>query len=119
MVCGGGFISFYPYVYVEISNVSSAIGSSIHAIYSNNPNSTSMIFRAAVDDVNNPITSSFVKIDGDGMTQTLKFKPNDNLKFSVRMSRGELYKTDREDRLPPGEADPEIQISACFSIRRL
>ena len=61
----------------------------------------------------------FVKIDGDGMTQTLKFKPNDNLKFSVRMSRGELYKTDMEDRLPPGEADQEIQISACFSIRRL
>ena len=118
-VCGGGYISFYAYVYVEISNVSSAIGSSINAIYSNNPNSNSMIFRAAVDDVNNPITSSFVKIDGDGMTQTLKFKPNDNLKFSVRTSRGELYKTDKEDRLLPGEADPEIQISACFSIRRL
>ena len=58
-ICGGGFIPFYPYVYVEISNVSSAIGSSINAIYSNNPNSTSMIFRAAVDDVNDPITSSF------------------------------------------------------------
>ena len=113
-VCGGGYIPFYPYVYVEISNVSSAIGSSINPIYSNNPNSTSMIFRAAVDDVNDPITSAFVKIDGDGMTQTLKFKPNDNLKFSVRMARGELYKTDKEDRLLPGEADPEIQISACF-----
>ena len=119
VTCGGGYIPFYPYVYVEISNVSSAIGSSLNAIYSNNPNSTSMIFRAAVDDVNNPLTSSFVKIDGDGMMQTLKFKPNDNLKFSVRMSRGELYKTDKEDRLLPGEANPEIQISACFRIRRL
>lgn len=118
-VSQGSRIAFYPYVYVEISNVS-ASGSGIpNSIYSNNPNSTRMTFRAAIDDVQNPLNSTFVKIDGDGMVQTLKFKPNDNLKFSVRLPNGEIYQTELSENYSPLPPNPLIQISALFAIKRL
>ena len=115
----GSRIAFYPYVYVEISNVSSAGAGMLNTIYSNNPNSTRMVFRATVDDTSNPFTSSYIKIDGHGMVQTLKFKPNDNLRFSVRLPNGEFFQLVEEENYSPLAPKEEIQISALFSIKRL
>ena len=115
----GSRISFYPYVYVELNNITSSSAGNRNIIYSNNPNSTKMLFRAAIDDVPNPTTSSFIKIDGDGTVQTVKFKPNDNLKFSVRLPNGELFKTVLNETYSPQEPSPLSQISALFSIKRL
>ena len=78
-----------------------------------------MIFRAAIDDVPNPTISSFIKVDGDGMVQTLKFKPNDNLRFSVRLSNGSIYETVEEEHFGPNPPNAEIQLSAVFSVKRL
>ena len=78
-----------------------------------------MVFRATIDDVPNPVISSFVKVDGDGMVQTLKFKPNDNLRFSVRLSDGSVYQTLEPETYGPLPPNPEIQISCLFSIKRL
>lgn len=115
----GSRIAFYPYVYVELSNVSAASAGNKNIIYSNNPNSTRMTFRAAIDDVPNPVFSSFVKIDGDGMVQTIKFKPNDNLRFSVTLPNGEVFQTVLPEFFSPHEPNPLTQISAAFAIRRL
>lgn len=115
----GSRIAFYPYVYVEIANVSGSSAGIKNTIYSNNPNSSRMVFRATIDDVPNPVISSFVKIDGDGMVQTLKFKPNDNLRFSVRLPNGQIYETVDSENIGPSPPNPEIQISALFSIKRL
>lgn len=115
----GGRIAFYPYVYVQISNVSSACSGLKNIIYSNNPNSVNAIFRVPIDDVINPIISTFIKVDGDGMVQTIKFKPNDNLYFSVFLANGELYKTILPEYYSPSLPNPASQISASFSIRRL
>ena len=115
----GGRIAFYPYVYVELSNVSGSSSGTKNAIYSNNPNATSMVFRVPIYDVQNPTNSSFVKLDGDGMIQTLKFKPNDNIFFSVRLSNGELFKTVDAELYNPFPPNPEIQISAIFSFKRV
>lgn len=115
----GSRIAYYPYLYVEFVNVSGSSAGVKNIIYSNNPNSVRMLFRAAVDDVSNPLTTRFVKIDGDGMVQTIKFKPNDTLKFSVRFPNGELYKTILEEYYSPSTPNPEAQISACFALKRL
>ena len=115
----GSRISFYPYVYIEITNVSGASAGMKNVIYSNNPNSSKMVFRAAVDDISNLIASAFVKLSGDSMTQTLKFKPNDNLKFSIRLSNGNIYDTVVEENYSPLYPNPLVQISALFSLRRL
>jgi hypothetical protein len=100
-------------------NVDSSGGHLKNIIYSNNPNATNMLFRAAIDDVPNPLNSTFIKIDSDGAVQTIKFKPNDNLLFSVRMPSGEIYETVEPEAYSPCVPNPKIQISALFSLKRL
>lgn len=115
----GGRIAFYPYLYVELQNVSSTGSGISRSIYSNNPNSTKMLFRAAIDDTPTPLISPFVKIDGDGMVQTIAFRPNDALQFSVYHSNGELFQPVEADTTDPKEPNPLLQISALFSFKRL
>lgn len=118
--CGlGSRIAYYPYVYIELTNISGSSSGMKNAIYSNNPNATRMVFRAPIYDVQNPNNSAFVNLDGDGMVQTLKFKPNDNLFFSVHLSNGELYRTLENETYGPLIPNPEIQISASFSFKRV
>jgi hypothetical protein len=115
----GSRITYYPNVYVEFTNVSAASSGNTGIIYSNNPNSVKKLFTAAIDDVPNPINSTFLKIDGDGMTQTIKFKPNDALAFSVTLPSGQEFKTHINDNLSPLPPNALIQVRAIFSIRRL
>lgn len=114
----GSRIAFYPYVYVELNNISSA-GAYTNAIYSNNPNAKRMLFRATVNDTNNPLTSAFVKLNGDGMVQTVKFKPNDSFKFGVYINDGTPFTSDIIDTVSPEIPNPLLQISVMFSMKRL
>jgi hypothetical protein len=104
---------------VQISNVSAAGAGLKNIIYSNNPNSTNVIFRAPIYDVQNPLNTPFVRVDGEGMTQTIKFKPNDNLYFRVSLSTGETYKTILEEYFSPASPNPYAQITALFSFKRI
>jgi hypothetical protein len=115
----GSRLTYYPYLYVEFTNITSPTSNGNNIIYSNNPNSKKCIFKATMDDIPNPLTSPFIKIDGDGMLQTIKFKVNDNLKFVVRLPNGEPLEFDEEDTITPVEPDPYSQISALFSVRQL
>ena len=118
--CGfGSRIAFYPYLYVELTNISGANVGMKNTIYSNNPNATSMIFRVPIYDVQNPIASAFVKLDGDGMVQTVKFKPNESIFFSVHLPNGELFKVLEAENYGPQVPNPDIQISALFSFKRV
>jgi len=115
----GGRIAFYPFVYVQISNVS-ATGSGLrNIIYSNNPNSTNAIFRAPIYDVQNPLSTPFVRIDASGMTQTIKFKPNDNLYFRVTLPNGDSFDTVLDEYFSPSAPNPLGQVTALFSFRRV
>ncbi len=115
----GSLVSFYPYVYVALQNVTSAGAGLSNIIYSNNPNSTKVLFRAPIKDVPNPVNSTFIKIDGSGMVQTIKFRPNDTLFFGVYLPNGEIFTTILDETMSPLPPNPVIQISACFSIKRL
>ena len=115
----GSRIAYYPYVYVELSNVSATGGGLTNIIYSNNPNSTRMIFRACVDDMNQPQNAPFIKIDGDKMVQTIKFKPNDNLRFRVILPNGELFRVNDTEYFSPNQPNDKNQITALFAIKRL
>jgi hypothetical protein len=115
----GGRAIFYPYLYVELQQISSSTTTNRNIIYSNNPNSYRMLFRAVVDDTPMPIISPFIKIDGDGMVHTIKFKPNDSFLFAVYHSNGELFKVALQDKFSPSATNPLAQISACFSFKRV
>jgi len=118
-IANGGRNAFYPYVYVQLSNVSTSGASLKNIIYSNNPNSTNVIFRAPVYDTQDPLNTPFTRIDGGGMIQTVKFKPNDNLYFKVTMYTGELYKSNVQEYYSPSIPNPRAQITAVFSIKRI
>lgn len=115
----GSRIAFYPYVYVELSNVSGPSSGNRNAIYSNNPNATKATFRAVINDTSQPEFATYITVDGGGMVCTLKFKPNDNLYFSVRLPNGDLYKTIVPEFYSPSIPNPLIQISAMFAMRRV
>lgn len=115
----GARIAFYPYVYVEFSNVTAASSSSKNVIYSNNPNSNRALFLVPITDINDPIRSPFIKLDAGSMTQTVKFKPNDCLRFSVFLPDGSLYQTITSDYYSPSGPNFFCQIDALFGIRRL
>jgi hypothetical protein len=113
----GSKISFYPYVYVEFSNITSPNNASSEIIYSNNPNSNRALFVVPVGLLVNPNAGTFLTLYSD-MTQYIKFKPNDNLKFSVYLPNGEPFDTFVDDTFPPYEPDSRIQIEAVFRIVR-
>jgi hypothetical protein len=113
----GSRISSYPYVYVELRSITQ--GASANDFNTNNPTiSKTVMFRAPIVYNYNIDTASFITVDGHGMIQTLKFKPNDSFRFSVYLPNGELIITE-EDYFSPSAPNPWVQISACIRMRRL
>ena len=115
----GSRISFYPYVYVEFANATSPNGASRELIYSNNPHSKNALFIAATPNQVAPLLSTFITLSGSGMSQVVKFKPNDNLRFSVYLPDGTLFQTLETDFFSPYLPSLRAQIDALFSIRRI
>jgi hypothetical protein len=75
-----------------------------------------MLFRVPIFD--NQDAPTFCKIGG-GQTQTIKFKPNDNLLFNVTLPNGETVTSLIPEKFSPYEPEPRIQISAMFSLKRI
>lgn len=113
----GSRLVFYPFVYVELVNITSPSGASNDLIYSNNPASNRALFIVPVTDTNQPVSSSFMKI-ASPMSQTVKFKPNDSLRFRVYLPDGRLFETVKSDNLSPYPPNGRLQIEAVFSIKR-
>jgi hypothetical protein len=113
----GSKISFYPYVYIVITNTTSPSKASEELIYSNNPKSDKAVFIAPVGLQVNPNTGTFLSLYSN-MTQKIKFKPNDNLRFEVYLPDGSPFKTLLNDTYTPYPPDPRVQIEAIFSIVR-
>ena len=118
-VGSGGRLAFYPYVFVELSTPGSATGYGPNTIMSNNPNSRFATFIASMDDVSHPLNSTFIKVDGDGMVQTIKFNPNSTLKLKVTLPNGEVIDFNLTCTEPPHVPNPLGQVSAVFSMKRL
>lgn len=114
----GSRIAFYPYLYVELSNITSPSSTSQNIIYSNNPDSGRALFIVPVRDMTQPLNSHFVKLIGR-TRQTIKFKPNDSFRFSVYLPNGELFLPFQDDLLSPYEPNYRLQINALFAMRRL
>jgi len=106
----------YPFVYVEFTVNNN---NPPDLIYSNNSKSKRALFMAAITDIKNKYTTPFLKLYGKSMTQTVKFRPNDCLKFSVFLPDGTLFETIASDYYSPSAPNPFCQIDALFGIQRL
>jgi len=114
----GGLIAFYPYFYIELSNVNAPMRGNKGVLYSNNPHANRALFRVDITDTNTPLRSKFIKLRGSG-TQTVKFRPNDDLYFRVFLNNGQLFETSTKDTSPPLPPDFFVQISAQFQIQMM
>ncbi len=112
----GSVIAFYPYVYVELRAVSASKTVGKDILYSNNPNAHSAMFICPITDIIDPIDSPFIKIDAFGMTQSIKFRPNDSFYFRVFLPDGNLFQPIQADDMPPLPANPSLQIEAIFAF---
>lgn len=112
----GGRIAFYPYVYVEFGN--SPVSNTNNILISNNPNSSRALFKCPIYDVPNPIISTFVKVTAVGMKHIIRFNPYEDYIFRIFLPDGTLYNVG-PDSSPPQRPNPELQISATFSIHRV
>ena len=112
----GGRIAFYPYFYVVLQNVSSSNSDNKYTIYSNNPNTSGAIFKVPITDMNQPLISPFVRLNGNGMTQTIKFKQNDDMFVSVLLPNGEIFTTSQLDTKNGQAPNPILQLSFCFEM---
>ena len=115
----GALVSSLPYVFLEISNETLPSGGNHNQIFSNNPFANKATFICSISDVNNPNIAKFIKISSDGSTQTIKFSPFDNLKFRISLPNGETFKTQQTDFFVPNIANPELQITMLFQIRKI
>jgi len=113
----GSRIAFYPFIYVQLENLTSPNKHSGSTIISNNPNSANAIFPVSVPQVSSPDIQQFVTLYSP-ISQNLNFKPNDNLYFSVYLSDGSPFQTLVPDTYTPYPPDKSFQIDAIFSITR-
>ena len=111
--------SGFPYVLMEISNVTMPNSGNKNVIYSNNPAAVNSTFLCSISDVNDPIKSKFIKITSDGTIQTIKFSPADNLRFRLLLPSGEPFKLQQNDYLPPSIANPLLQIETLIEFKRM
>jgi hypothetical protein len=115
----GGRIAYYPYVYVELENLSASASSNKNILFSNNPHTYKAVFKVPITDLNHPSVSPFVKLTGNGMTQTMTFKQNDNMRVAVLLPNGEIFESVDSDTRYGQQPNPLIQISFCFGIERV
>lgn len=110
--------SFYPYIFVELSN-NNSFSRNVNALYTNNQYGQSALFAVPISDVNSPETSQFLNLNNARSIVTVKFKPNDALHFRVFLTNGETFTPYLKDTIPPMIPNPLVQITAVFSLRRL
>jgi len=101
---------------IEFSNAQDY--SSKHII-SNDKYSKNTTFIVSIDDTDSNDKSSFIKIDGDGMVQRIKFNMYDNMRIRISMPDGSDLEYEDEETYSPLPPNHEIQISAVFNIKKI
>lgn len=106
----------YPYVYVDFRPDGRDFQQGENLIVSNNPNSQRALFICPVTNIVDPDLSTFIKIDANGMTHSIKFRPNSRFYFRVYLPDGTLFKPLQADNPPPLEPNGLLQIEAIFGF---
>jgi hypothetical protein len=113
----GNLMSSYPYVFVEISNISQPMRTQ-NIINSNNPNAVKAHFICPLSDINNPQKSKFLNIYS-GTCQNFQFSPMDSLQIKITLPNGEIIKTIEQDNIVPNEPNDNVNISLILQLDKL
>jgi hypothetical protein len=111
----GGYMTAYPYIYVSLFNEGNQMSNQV--LYSNNPNSMSVMFKVPIDmylgDVN------FYVFKEAKQKHVVKFQPFQNFRFQITLPDGEILSFSISDFLPPLSVNPLLQVNASFALRKL
>lgn len=110
----GGYITNYPYVYLEIYNEGKNLTNQL--FYSNNPNTTRSVFKVPVDNYNG--TTSFFTFVNAKTRHVLRIEPDQDLRFRITLPSGTVVSYSKKDNISPNAPNPEVQVSALFSLRK-
>jgi hypothetical protein len=110
-----GGLDSYPYFYVKLYNVNK--NSSNHLLISNNPNTEFASYKIPMTLVLRQET--FFTLRDSKCVQVFKFQPEQSIHFTVTLPNGEPIEFEEQDYFSPNPADPYLQISASFSMRRI
>lgn len=110
----GYCIGAYPYFYVVFHTLNIT---NKNVIYSNNNNSNKAVF--IVKSISEDFNKNYSYLSLSGMTQTIKFKPNDNLVFSIYLPNGQPLEFLEPDNFSPYPPKDYLQISGVFGIERV
>lgn len=111
----GGTFSKYPYFYLKLYNEGNNHANKV--LYSNNPNSQSALFKVPIG--LNLNSETFFTLKDSKCIQVVKFRPTDNLRFTLTFPNGEPVIFTQSDNFSPLSPNPFLQISATFAIRRI
>lgn len=110
----GGSPKNYSYFYVELRNNSY---SNNNMFVSNNPNSSSALFKASVCDIrSNDVV--FLKLNSDNYEQSIRFNLNDSLLVKIFHDDGDELLYEDSDNMLPYEINQRLQINLLFHLKK-
>ena len=115
----GVLTSFYPYVFLELSNTSSAFSHQTTTLYTNNTFGSSALFVVTISDVTSPTSSRFLNLYNSRYVRQIQLNPYEPLHFRVFLPNGQPFAPVTKDTLPPLPPNPMLQVSAVFSLRKM
>jgi hypothetical protein len=111
----GGKLDAYPYICVKLYN-EGIVGSS-NTIYSNNPNSSQVLFEVFIDKyIYNTPTYFFTLKPKKTIPQIILFRPDQNTRFTLTLPSGEIIRFVNQDSFSPKSPNPFVQVSALFTL---
>jgi hypothetical protein len=116
----GGVLHNYPFVYVCLYSEKGI--TYVNPLISNSPASNKAIFKVPISSLFSTV-QTFLTFSYTGMTQTISFKVNDDLRMQVLLPNGEFlqYDTGLSPSFPidyPIISNPITQIQAVFEVSR-
>lgn len=111
----GGTIDSYPYVYVSLYNEGNNLANQV--LYSNNPNSVTVLFKVPVNQYFGD--TSFVTLKDCKMKQVVQIHPDQDLHFSVTLPDGTIIEFQEPDAFSPNAPNPLLQFSCSVALTKL
>lgn len=116
-IANGGALDSYPYVYVIFTNEGSR--GVLNTLISNNPNSSTALFKVFIDRSLYDIPTYFFTLEGPPYEQIISFRPDQDVRFTVTLPSGEPVSFQTQENQSPEYLNPLIQVNAVFQIRQL
>ena len=111
----GGTLDRYPYIYCSL--YTGITNTSQQVLYSNNPNTSRVLFKVPVNEYFGD--TSFITLKDSKAKQTVYFDPSQDLFFELSLPDGTVISFNEFDNMPPYPPNPFLQINILVSMKKI